>query len=108
METKNAGLRPNWSESFPYKGVAAVEATAKPVTTQERCDSPPRSLTMRGRAGPTMLPSSEASVSASISPVMTMRISRGVAGARSVAAGVRARSDGNATSQRTRKEAVLF
>ena len=49
-----------------------VDVTMNAVTTHERCARPPRSLTIRGSAVLTMFWSSEASVSASISPAKTV------------------------------------
>ncbi len=60
-------LRPYWSPSLPQTWVVAVEASRYAVTTQDRWDRPPRSLTIVGSAVETIVWSSADSSSASIS-----------------------------------------
>ena len=64
---RNRYLRPYWSPSFPQTWVVAVEARMYAVTTQDRCERPPRSLTIVGSAVDTIVWSSAASSIASIS-----------------------------------------
>ena len=60
-------LRPYRSPSFPYSGPETVAVSRYAVTTQERCEMPPRSPTIVGSAVETIVWSSAASSSTSIS-----------------------------------------
>src|SRR5437868_7569215 len=74
MEVWNSRLRPYWSPSLPHSGVEAVEASRYAVTTHDRWLSPPRSLTIVGRAVDTIVWSSAASSIANMSALrMTYR-----------------------------------
>jgi hypothetical protein len=53
-------LRPYMSPSLPHNGVDAVEARRYAVTTQDRCEAPPRSPTIVGSAVETIVWSSAA------------------------------------------------
>ena len=64
---RNRYLRPYWSPSLPQTCVVAVEASMYAVTTQDRWDRPPRSLTIVGSAVDTIVWSSAASSIASMS-----------------------------------------
>ena len=67
IAARNRYLRPYWSPSLPHTWVVAVLASRYAVTTQDRWLRPPRSLTMVGSAVATIVWSSAASSSASIS-----------------------------------------
>ena len=53
-------LRPYRSPSFPYSGPETVAVSRYAVTTQERCEMPPRSPTIVGSAVETIVWSSAA------------------------------------------------
>src|SRR5262245_3329338 len=73
-------FRPYMSPILPQSGVETVVPSTYAVTTQDRCESPPRSLTIVGIAVPTMKLSSMASMNASMRPGSTTMTSRRRAG----------------------------
>ncbi len=90
IEVMKMPLRPYMSPILPQSGVDTVVPRTYAVTTQDRCERPPRSRTIVGIAVPTMKLSSMASMNASISPGSTTMTSRRRAGAGSAGAWITA------------------
>ena len=68
IATMKSGLRPWTSPSLPYRGTVTVEPSMYAVKTHVYCVIPPRSETTFGNAVATIVWSSAAKSSATISP----------------------------------------
>ena len=76
IDVRKMPFRPYMSPSLPHSGVETEVPSTYAVTTQERCDRPPRSRTIVGIAVPTMKLSSIARRKASSSAGSTYMTSR--------------------------------
>jgi hypothetical protein len=72
IEAMNNFLRPYRSPSLAHTGVDTAVASAYPVTTHDRCVSPPSSPTIVGIAVPTIRLSSIASSIAITKPLIAV------------------------------------